>query len=196
MNIGVLALQGGYDLHCKHLSKLGANPLLIKNEEGFDQLEGLIVPGGESTALLRLCSKNLKEKIVSSTNRGLPIFTTCAGTILISNKVSNPEQDSLGILDIEIERNGYGRQINSFITKNVSLHSNCLNVQDLEAVFIRAPRIKKIAKDIKVLASFRNDPILVQYKNIIAATFHPELSLDSSAVHAYFVQSVLKNRPH
>ena len=182
--IGILALQGGFDLHAKRLIEIGADPVLVKKEEELEDIQGLIIPGGESTTLLKLCSKSFRDKISEKVKNGLPLFTTCAGTILIASKVKNPPQESLNLIDIEVERNAYGRQVDSFITEDINCDSS-FSTDKFEVVFIRAPKITKTGKNVKVLVSCNNEPVLVQDKHILAATFHPELS-SGKTVHEYF----------
>jgi 5'-phosphate synthase pdxT subunit len=184
VKIGVLALQGGFDLHAKRLKEIGHTAILVKKAEELNGIDGLIIPGGESTTLLKLCDKAFRDKISELVKGGLPLLTTCAGTILIANKVTNPPQESMKLLDIEVERNAYGRQVDSFITENIKTDKS-LSDKNFEVVFIRAPKITETGKNVKVLISSENSPILVRDKNILAATFHPELS-KSTLVHEYF----------
>jgi len=188
MKIGVLALQGGFDAHSKRLAEIGVESVLIRNESELDSVEGLIIPGGESTTLLKLCDKSFRDKIASKVKAGFPILTTCAGTILIANEVSNPPQESLKLIDIGVERNAYGRQVDSFITKEIESDSS-LSKDPFEVVFIRAPKIISTGKDVKVLVKCGGEPVLVQSNNVLAATFHPELS-SSGIVHQYFTNLV------
>lgn len=187
MKIGVLALQGGFELHENRIRDLGCTPVQIKKKEELPQINGLIIPGGESTTLLKLCDQEFRSGITEFVKKGLPLFTTCAGTILIAKKVSNPPQESLNLIDIEVERNAYGRQVDSFITKNIVCNKD-FSSQAFEVVFIRAPKISYVGQNVNVLISLNNDPILVEFKNIMAATFHPELNDDSYLVHDYFLK--------
>lgn len=182
MKVGILALQGGFDLHAQRIKLLGAETTLIKHTKDLDEADALIIPGGESTTLLKLCEPEMKEALRQKISAGLPTLTTCAGTILIANSVLNPRQESLGLMDIEVERNAYGRQVDSFISEKLEMHGE-LEGQELEAVFIRAPRIKKAGKEIEILATYENEPVLVRKNNLIAATFHPELSPKAAVVH-------------
>lgn len=190
MKIGVLALQGGFDLHAKRLKEIGVEAILVKKEEELDLIEGLIIPGGESTTLLKLCEPEFRKKIASKVRDGLPLLTTCAGTIFTAKKVSNPPQESLNLIDIDVERNSYGRQTESFITKEITADENLGN-SEFEVVFIRAPRITRTGKNVRTLISLKSEPVLVQEKNVMAATFHPELS--ENKIHDYFLQYVRAN---
>jgi pyridoxal 5'-phosphate synthase pdxT subunit len=180
--IGILALQGGFDLHAQALQKLGAETRLIKKPEQLGGLNGLIIPGGESSVLLHLLSSEFRAAITARIKDGLPLLATCAGLILIAEHVENPSQESLGLLPVNVYRNAYGRQVDSVILRDIPL-SGCKNALLHEAVFIRAPKITSVSTTVKVLALRENDPILVRYQNIVAATFHPELGEDSSDVY-------------
>ena len=174
--IGVLGLQGGYKAHSQMLEALGHKTLEVRNPDEFASLAGLILPGGESTTQLKLIDRfNLKPAIDSLIQAGKPVFATCAGMILCAKKVTHPEQPSYGYIDIDVERNGWGRQLDSFEAK--------ADGTDLELCFIRAPRITRIGKDVEVLATFKGEPVMVRQNNVTAATFHPELTEDSR-VHA------------
>jgi 5'-phosphate synthase pdxT subunit len=183
--IGVLAIQGDYAAHAEALSETGAEPVEIRKPEELANLDGLVLPGGESTTMLKFLEKHqffdaLKDYCVAH-----PVFATCAGTILLAREVRHPAQRSLGILDAVVERNAYGRQIDSTI-----LHAETsLPGGPLEMVFIRAPRIAEVGPGVEVLAKRDDSATLVRQGNILAATFHPELSSDRR-VHQAFVQSV------
>ena len=174
--IGVLGLQGGYQAHIQMLEALGHKTLEVRNPDEFDSLAGLILPGGESTTQLKLIDRfNLKQEIDALIESGKPVFATCAGMILCAKNVSHPEQASYGYIDIDVERNGWGRQLDSF-----EAHADGT---DLELCFIRAPRITRVGKGVEVLATFKGEPVMVRQNNVTAATFHPELTEDSR-VHA------------
>jgi pyridoxal 5'-phosphate synthase pdxT subunit len=189
MEVGVLALQGGFDLHARRLQDLGATPKLIKQSQELDQVSALIIPGGESTTLLKLLDQEMKDKLIALAKERLPILTTCAGTILAAKAVRNPEQESLAIIDIVVERNSYGRQIDSFTSTDLRSSAK-LNVSEMEAVFIRAPRIVETAKDVEILARYNNEPVLVRQNSVIAATFHPELSPSAKVIHQLFLNDL------
>ena len=183
--IGVLALQGAYAAHARALAACGAEARLIRRPDELDGLDGLIVPGGESTTFLKHLERDgFLEALAGFVSRR-PTFGTCAGAILLAAEVSNPHQDSLGALDIAIERNAYGRQIDSSI---VTAKSE-LPGGPLEMVFIRAPRITATGAGVEVLAEREGAPVLVRQGRVLAATFHPELSADLR-VHQLFVDMV------
>jgi 5'-phosphate synthase pdxT subunit len=193
-SIGVLALQGDYAAHAEALAESGASPSLVKTPEDLRPqgrpLDGLILPGGESTTMLRFLDKynffdTLKEFCASK-----PVFGTCAGAILLARQVLNPPQRSLGVLDAVVERNAYGRQIDSAIlTAETDLPG-----PPLEMVFIRAPRILETGPGVAVLARRDGFPVLVLQGLVMAATFHPELASDRR-VHQLFVQTVTASLP-
>lgn len=183
--IGVLALQGAYDAHARALSACGAKSRLVRLPADLAGLDGLIIPGGESSAFLKQLDRDGFFEALNVFVRKTPTFGTCAGAILLAVDVSNPSQASLGALDIAVERNAYGRQIDSSI---VTAESE-LPGGPLEMVFIRAPRITRIGPDVQVLARREGAPVLVRQGRLLAATFHPELSADLR-VHQLFVQMV------
>lgn len=187
MKIGVLALQGDFDAHRKRLEELGAQVVLVRKPEQLDQVHALVIPGGESSTFLKLLGEEGLEKLKQFV-RAKPAFGTCAGAILLANQVENPHQPGLGALDITIRRNAYGRQLDS------SIHQaqTALGGDPLEMVFIRAPKIERVGKDVEVLAREGDDPVLVRQGKTMAATFHPELSKDTR-VHAAFLELVRKS---
>ncbi len=184
MRIGVLALQGDFDAHRRRLEQLGAEAVLVRNPEDFDGLDGLIIPGGESSTFLKLLGEDTFQKLNDFVHRK-PTFGTCAGAIMLAREVENPKQAGLNAIDITIRRNAYGRQIDSTIVEAAS----ALGSEPLEMVFIRAPRIESVGKDVEVLAKRDNDPVLVRQGIVMAATFHPELS-DDKRVHQEFLKLV------
>ena len=182
--IGVLALQGDFDAHRRRLEELGAQVLMVKKPEQLDEIDGLIIPGGESSTLLKLLGETGLEKLKQFV-QAKPTFGTCAGAILLATKVENPPQASLGALDITIRRNAYGRQQESSIRQgNFQNHPT-------EMVFIRAPKIERVGNGVEVIATEGNkkDPVLVRHGKTLAATFHPELSEDPS-IHQYFLDLI------
>ena len=185
--IGVLALQGDYASHASALEDIGAEPRMVRTKEDLSQVDGLIIPGGESTTFLKLLEREGLFQPLLNFTQTRPTFGTCAGCILLATKVLRPEQQSLGVLDATVERNAYGRQIDSdILSAETSLPGG-----PLEMVFIRAPRIAKIGDDVDVLAARDGLPVLVRQQNILAATFHPELShTDDRRVHRYFLQMI------
>jgi len=182
MKIGVLALQGDFDAHRRRLEELGAEVVLVKKPEQFDQIDGLVIPGGESSAFLKLLGKAGFERLKQFVN-AKPTFGTCAGAILLAREVENPKQAGLGVLDIRIRRNAYGRQLES------SIREGKFSDSPMEMVFIRAPRIESVGKGVEVLATQGKDPVVVRQGPVMAATFHPELSQDPQ-VHRYFLDLV------
>jgi 5'-phosphate synthase pdxT subunit len=181
MTVGILAIQGDYEAHGRMLAKLGAKVRFVRKPEHLDQVDALIIPGGESTTFLNfLAEQGFLEKLRAFV-RAKPTFGTCAGAILLAKNVVNPSQESLGAIDLAVERNAYGRQNESFIAEVESKFG------PLELVFIRAPKITRVGPSVEVLASEKNDPVLVREGNVMAATFHPELS-SSTRVHEEFLK--------
>ncbi len=181
MKIGVLAIQGDFEAHRRRLEELGAEVVLVRKPEQLDQVEGLIIPGGESTTFLKFLRQDGFLDKLREFVRMKPTFGTCAGAILLAKEVSNPTQEGLGAIDIAIRRNAYGRQLESFIDETES------RLGRIETVFIRAPRIERVGPTVEVLAREKDDPILVRQGKVMAATFHPELSSDPR-VHAEFLK--------
>lgn len=189
LTIGILALQGDYAAHRAVLDELGAKTVLVRKPEQLTELDGLVIPGGESSTFLKFLEREgflskLREFVSSK-----PTFGTCAGAILLARQVENPSQESLGVLDVAIRRNAYGRQVDSTIIESETK----LGRMPLEMVFIRAPKITRTGNGVEVLALRDNDPVLVREKNILAATFHPELSQDRR-VHQLFLDQVRKSK--
>ena len=192
MKIGVLALQGDFDAHRRRLEELGADVVLVKKPEQLDEIDGLIIPGGESGTFLKLLGDAGFEKLKQFV-RLKPTFGTCAGAILLATEVENPRQQGLGALDIRIRRNAYGRQIDSSIregrfVQNKSAQGKA-NDSPLEMVFIRAPKIERVGPGVEVIATEGADPVAVRQGRVMAATFHPELS-DDTRVHRAFLELV------
>jgi 5'-phosphate synthase pdxT subunit len=188
--VGVLALQGDFDAHAKAIDRAGAVAALVRSSPDLEGLDGLIIPGGESTTMLKLLryEPGLLDAIARF-GESKPMFGTCAGAILMANEVSSPAQESLGVMDIAIERNAYGRQIDSRVVEidaAPEFHQRTAPGK-LEAVFIRAPIIRRVGPEVNVLASYNGDPVLVEEGNRLVATFHPELTADSR-VHQLFLE--------
>ncbi|HEX4007497.1 MAG TPA: pyridoxal 5'-phosphate synthase glutaminase subunit PdxT [Acidobacteriaceae bacterium] len=183
--IGVLALQGDYDAHAQALRDVGAEPVLIRKPEELSGIDGLLIPGGESTTFLKFLERNGFFDALQDFVRTMPTFGTCAGCILLATEVTHPPQASLGVLNATVERNAYGRQIDS----SIHIGDTRLPGGPLEMVYIRAPRIVKTGDGVKVLAERDGFPVLVEQGHIMAATFHPELSSDRR-VHRRFVDRV------
>lgn len=185
LTIGVLALQGAFEAHAKALESLGVTAKLIRNPAELKDLDGLIIPGGESTTFLKFLERDGFLDALQSFVETTPTFGTCAGAILLANQVENPTQKSLAVLDITVERNAYGRQIDSTIlTAPTKLEGG-----PLEMVFIRAPRITRTGPSVETLADRDGFPVLVRQGHLLAATFHPELSADTR-VHQLFLDLV------
>jgi 5'-phosphate synthase pdxT subunit len=183
--VGVLALQGDFEAHGKALARAGAEPVEVRSAGDLQELDGLVIPGGESSTMLKLLEvENLMEPL-RDFGRRRPIFGTCAGAILLATEVLNPSQASLGLMDIGVERNAYGRQLESRIAQLRAEGQD----SDLEAVFIRAPIIRRVGEDVKVLARYQGDPVLVEQGRHMVATFHPELTSDSR-VHRMFLDKM------
>ncbi|HXR16374.1 MAG TPA: pyridoxal 5'-phosphate synthase glutaminase subunit PdxT [Terriglobales bacterium] len=189
MKIGVLALQGDFDAHRRRLEELGAEVVLVKKPEQLDEIDGLVIPGGESGTFLKLLGEAGFAKLKQFVHVK-PTFGTCAGAILLANEVENPKQSGLGALDIRIRRNAYGRQIDSSIREGLFIQ-NKQSDSPLEMVFIRAPRIERVGPAVEVIATEGkdNDPVAVRQGKVMAATFHPELSEDTR-VHESFLNLV------
>ncbi|HLJ78342.1 MAG TPA: pyridoxal 5'-phosphate synthase glutaminase subunit PdxT [Acidobacteriaceae bacterium] len=185
VRIGVLAIQGDYDAHARALREAGAEPVLVRKPEQLTDLDGLIIPGGESTTFLKFLERDGFLGALQDFVRTKPTFGTCAGCILLATEVTHPPQASLGVLNATVERNAYGRQIDS----SIQTGETQLAGGPLEMVYIRAPRIVKAGDDVKVLAERDGFPVLVEQGHIMAATFHPELSADRR-VHRRFVDLV------
>lgn len=193
MKIGVLALQGDFDAHRRRLEELGVEVVLVKKPEQLDEIDGLVIPGGESGTFLKLLGQAGFEKLKDFV-RLRPTFGTCAGAILLAKEVENPPQPGLGALNIRVRRNAYGRQIDSSIREGkflaqVKFGENVDGQRPLEMVFIRAPRIVDVGEGVEVIAREGNDPVAVRQGRTMAATFHPELSSDTR-VHQAFLELV------
>jgi len=189
--VGVLALQGDFEAHGRALERLGAAPVFVRTPADLDGVAGLVIPGGESTTMLKLLrDENLLAPLADFGGRR-GIFGTCAGAILLAAEVSHPGQESLGLMDIGVERNAYGRQIDSrvaHLTPEAAFAART-HPGEMEAVFIRAPVIKRVGPQARVLARYQGDPVLVEQGRHLAATFHPELTPDSR-VHELFLSKL------
>lgn len=182
--IGVLALQGDFEAHAAALRRAGAEAMEVRTKADLAQVDGLVIPGGESTTMLKLMGYYDLFEPLRDFGAGKPIFGTCAGAILLASEVLNPAQASLNLVDMAIERNAYGRQLDSRVVK---LAGHALDGDgDLEAVFIRAPIIRRVGENGQVLAAYHDDPVLVDYGRHMVATFHPELS-DDLRIHQRFL---------
>ena len=185
--VGILAIQGDFELHAKMLDRLGVPWKLVKHVADLREVGGLILPGGESTTMLNVfADEGMDTAIRGFAAAGKPIFGTCAGTILLAKEVLNPPQARLGLMDIAVERNAYGRQIDSSVREG-----ECPELADhpVEMVFIRAPIIRRVGQGVRVLGRADGLPVLVEQGHLLAATFHPELTEDET-IHRYFVRKL------
>ncbi len=205
INIGILAVQGGYQAHIDKikqvtkaqspLANITFNIVKITNSNEIDKIDALVIPGGESSVFLKLLDSNFKSKLIES---NIPTLSTCAGIILLAKKVSNPAQESFGLLDIEVKRNAYGRQLESFKT-NELIWEETNKIANFDAIFIRAPKIIKTGKEVKVLLTHNGEAVLVRQGKHLAATFHPELTKElaeqtieqSSSIHEMFLTALI-----
>jgi 5'-phosphate synthase pdxT subunit len=181
--IGILAIQGDFDAHRKRLEEVGAKTVLVRRPEQLDSIDAIVMPGGESSTMLKFLERDGFFEKLKEFVRVKPSFGTCAGAILLAKNVENPAQQSLGVMDMTVQRNAYGRQIDSHI------HEGRFGGEPVEMVFIRAPKISAVGKDVDVLISDGDEPVLVRQGKTMAATFHPELSADGR-VHEEFVRMV------
>ena len=187
MKIGVLALQGAVTEHIGMLSALDAEAIPVRLPSELDGLDALIIPGGESTTISKLLSDyGLIEPIRKLAKRGFPIFGTCAGLVLLAKKVPNLEMESIGVIDIEVERNAFGRQVDSF---EADLQIPALGNGNFHGVFIRAPIIEKAERGVEILCKLNGSPVAVRQGKLLACSFHPELT-DDLRVHRYFVNLI------
>jgi 5'-phosphate synthase pdxT subunit len=183
--VGVLALQGDFQAHERALTRAGAEAVEVRTASDLEGVDGLVIPGGESSTMIKLLEEEKLLDPLRAFGRKRPIFGTCAGAILLSTGITNSSQASLGLMDMEVERNAYGRQLDSRIAR---LKPEGME-GELEAVFIRAPIIRSVGQDAKILASYQGDPVLVEQGRHLAATFHPELT-DDSRVHLMFLRKI------
>lgn len=191
--IGVLALQGAYREHINAIKKCGFDAIEIKFAYQLKSIDGLIIPGGESTTMIKLIKKyDFKPALDSFVKSNKPVFGTCAGLILLAGKVDTFDF-CLDYIDIDVDRNAYGRQVDSF-EQIVRLNPGYFNSSaDYKAVFIRAPKIKKAGKEVEILASINGNAILARQGNIMVSSFHPELT-DDLRIHRYFIDMVKKSK--
>ena len=190
MKIGVLSLQGDYQNHINRLRELSIDSKKVRYPNDLDLLDALIIPGGESTTMSNLIDKQGLYEVINNFISTKPVYGTCAGLILLSSIIKNNNQlkkniKSFKVLDMEIERNGWGRQINSFI-KEIKIKPF---KKKYKAIFIRAPKIKSLNKDIEVLSQFSNTPVMIKKGHILGTTFHPELTEDKR-IHEYFINMI------
>jgi len=191
VKIGILAVQGDFEAHAAMLSEMGVETVEVRTVRDLEGCDGLILPGGESTTQLQFMQEEgLFDAVKRFAADGGAIFGTCAGAILLATNVKNPEQASLGLLDMTVLRNAYGRQIASDVVRGASN----LKREPLEMVFIRGPIIESVRSGMEVLAEYAGKPALVQKGRIMAATFHPELTNDTT-VHQHFLNLAAKETP-
>lgn len=192
--VGILALQGDFDAHHQALCEAGACPVLVRTAGQLEQVEALIIPGGESTTMLKLLREERMFEPLREFGEQRPIFGTCAGAILLAREVRHPEQESLGLMDIVVERNAYGRQVMSRVARvepeppflAANGDGGAHGDGGMEAVFIRAPIIRRVGEGVRVLARYEGDPVVVEQGRHLAATYHPELTADRR-LHQYFL---------
>jgi len=189
--VGVLSLQGDFAAHGESLRRAGAAPVYVRLAEQLLGLDGLVIPGGESTTMLKLLRYDGLMEPLAEFARRKPVFGTCAGAILMARQVTAPEQESLGLMDMAVERNGYGRQVDSRVTsiEPSADFERRTGPGPMEAVFIRAPIIRRVGGAAQVLARYGGDPVLVEQGRHLAATFHPELTADVR-VHKLFLEKL------
>jgi 5'-phosphate synthase pdxT subunit len=181
--IGVLAVQGAFEAHVRVLTRLGAEPVLVRAPADLTRLDAMILPGGESTVQLSLLERlELEQPLLAWIARGLPVLATCAGVILLARHVTQPTQRCFGLVDISVQRNGFGRQLDSFEAR--------ADGSDLPLVFIRAPRIVEVGAGVEVLARHQGEPVLARQNNITCATFHPELTGDDRVHRQVFAAAI------
>jgi 5'-phosphate synthase pdxT subunit len=187
MKVGVLALQGAFIEHMKVLTDLNVEAVAVRLPSDLDGVQALIIPGGESTTISRLLTDyNLMEPLRYLIKQGLPVLGTCAGMILLAKKVAMAEVESLGVMSIEVMRNAYGRQVDSF---EADLSMSVLGSETFRGVFIRAPIIQQVDSGVEVLCQINSHAVAVKQGNMLACAFHPELS-DDLRFHKYFLNTI------
>ncbi|MEK7409159.1 MAG: pyridoxal 5'-phosphate synthase glutaminase subunit PdxT [Acidobacteriota bacterium] len=191
--VGVLALQGDFEAHRKALERAGARAVEVRTAAALEALDGLVIPGGESTTMLRLLEDEKLLEPLGRFGRERPVFGTCAGAILLASEVTGPAQPSLGLMDITVERNAYGRQLDSRVVRLVPEPEFASRTApgELEAVFIRAPKIRRVGPRVRVLLYYDGAPVLVADGRHLAATFHPELGADPR-IHRLFLERLTR----
>lgn len=188
VTIGVLALQGDFEAHLRMLQRCGVQGCEVRTVQQLQEVDGLIIPGGESTTIIKLMQRyGLDEAVRQRAAEGMPIYGTCAGLIVMAREIEEyPQQPRLGLLDVAVARNAFGRQVDSF---EVDLPVPRLGEQPLRAVFIRAPYVTRTGEQVEVLAKLDGKVVLVQQANLLGGAFHPELT-DDLRLHRYFVEMV------
>ena len=191
MKIGILALQGGFELHAQMLAILGVDTVYVRKPDQLISCHGLIIPGGESTTLMKLMREGGLFESISDFAADKPVFGTCAGLIMLAMDPINDNLVTLNLIDLSVERNAYGRQIDSFID-SVEIRINGA-IDSFEGVFIRAPKIVAVGEGIDILGTHSDDVVLAENDQVFVATFHPELTNDVR-IHQYFVGKIRKSR--
>ncbi len=187
MNIGVLAMQGAFQEHCKALEKLGVQAIEIRHPEQLDTVSGLIIPGGESTTIGKLMNEwGIIDKIKARAAAGMAIYGTCAGMILLAKKIIDSDQPRLGLMDVTVKRNGFGRQRESF---EVELNVPDISQEPIKAVFIRAPYIESVGPNVEIMAQIDDKILIAREGKFFVTAFHPELTNDLR-IHKYFLSIV------
>ncbi|WP_041458904.1 pyridoxal 5'-phosphate synthase glutaminase subunit PdxT [Ammonifex degensii] len=189
MRVGILALQGAFREHAQTLGRLGVETRLVRRPAELEEIEALVIPGGESTTIGRLLFEfSLVDKLLAKAKEGLPVFGTCAGMVLMAREIEGIEQRTLGLMDITVRRNAFGRQVESF---EADLQIPVLGDKPFRGVFIRAPFVTRVGAGVEVLAEFEGKPVLVRQGKLLACAFHPELTNDLR-LHRYFLEEVAK----
>lgn len=188
--VGVLALQGDFDKHLSHLFSVGVNGKLVRNKSELSAVDGLIIPGGESTTMTKLIKSFSLEEPLAEFVKTKPVMGTCAGLILLSNQNDTDKVIGFGAINIELKRNGFGRQLDSF---SADIALEITNGNPFHALFIRAPRILNSGEDVISLATYEGETVMARNSNVLVTTFHPELT-DSLAVHKYFINQLFLSK--
>jgi 5'-phosphate synthase pdxT subunit len=184
IKVGILAVQGDFEAHAATLARMGVDYVFVRTPRDLEGVDAVILPGGESTTQWKfLAEEGLDKSLMAHAARGGAIFGTCAGAILLAREVRNPAQESLGLADITVIRNAYGRQLSSEVRHGVT----AISPEPIEMVFIRAPIIERVGPDVEVLARSEGQPVLIRQGHILISTFHPELTSDYT-VHEYFLR--------
>ena len=190
--VGILGLQGDFAKHYSHITRLCGLTLAVRYPKQLDKIDGLIIPGGERTTIGKLMSRQgLLEPLARRIQVGLPVFGTCAGAILLAKEILESQQHRLGVMDISVSRNEYGPQTESF---EVDIDFPAIGRESIRSVFIRAPVIRRVGEQVRVMGEFEGRPVLVRQHNMLAATFHPELTADLR-IHSYFLDMIAEAAP-
>jgi 5'-phosphate synthase pdxT subunit len=184
--VGVLALQGNYIQHKRMLDTLGINNILVQYPQELEKCDLLIIPGGESTAISKQIDRNKFRQPIINFVKTNSVLGTCAGMILLSSTKEANNLKPLGVMDFKVERNAYGRQVNSF---SGNLHLEFDNTDNCKAIFIRAPKVSNLGKGIKILATYKNYPVMITDGRHFATTFHPEIGTDVR-IHEYIMEQI------